>query len=277
MPVPLPLVAIARATNVVTATIPVGFVPGGLAVTPDGSKVYVVNEVDNTVSVIATATNIVTGSPITVGSDPVAFGVFIQPPVVQSAPASGTACNGVYDSTFNGNITVSARQNCAFLNGGKITSNVTMTGGNFVLNGSSVGVNLTVNGGGTFTLGPGATIGNNLTIANIPPGTASNSVCGTMVFNNLTFSNNGTAVQIGSNAPLTCAGNEIGGSLSAVDDTNSVLIFDNSVGVNTTVNNNTGPLDVVGNTVGNNLLCVGNSMLMMRSGNTARQKIGQCN
>jgi YVTN family beta-propeller protein len=48
------------ATNTVTATIPVGSAPGGVAVTPDGTKVYVANAFSNTVSVIATATNTVT-------------------------------------------------------------------------------------------------------------------------------------------------------------------------------------------------------------------------
>jgi YVTN family beta-propeller protein len=43
--------------------------PTGVAVTPDGSKVYVANQSSNTVSVINTATNAV-GS-ITVGSGPV--------------------------------------------------------------------------------------------------------------------------------------------------------------------------------------------------------------
>jgi YVTN family beta-propeller protein len=57
--------------------------PLGVAVSPDGSKVYVANqgssaEPGNTVSVIATATNTVTAT-IAVGSFPEAFGVFIQP------------------------------------------------------------------------------------------------------------------------------------------------------------------------------------------------------
>ena len=182
-------------------------VPVGVAVTPDGSKVYVANDASNNVSVIATATNTVTAT-IPVGIWPVAFGVFIQLPVLQSAPASGSLCNGIYDGTFPGNITVSAGQDCAFLNGGRITGNVTVVGGNFVLNGSSVGGNLTVNGGGTFTLGPAATVGGNLTIQNIPSGSASNSVCGTTVYGNILLKNDGTAVQIGSTAPLICAGND---------------------------------------------------------------------
>jgi YVTN family beta-propeller protein len=44
------------ATNTVTATIPVGTNPLGVAVTPDGSKVYVANFGDDNVSVINTAT-----------------------------------------------------------------------------------------------------------------------------------------------------------------------------------------------------------------------------
>ncbi len=269
---------ISTATNtVIGSPITVGSHPWGVAVTPDGSKVYVANALSNTVSVIDTATNTVIGSPIGVGIEPLAFGIFIMPASVQSAPASGTTCNGVYGGTFNGNITVYAGQNCAFINGGAVTGNVTELGGNFVLNGGTVGGNLNVYGGGTFTLGPAATIGVNLTIADLLSSNASNSVCGTTVFNNMTLNNNAAAVQIGSNASLICAGNKIGGNLVATSNTNSVLIFDNSVGVNAAVNYNTGPLDVVGNTVINNLQCVNNSMLMMGGGNTAARKQGQCN
>jgi YVTN family beta-propeller protein len=53
--------------------------PAGVAVTPDGSKVYAVNAHSDNVSVIATATNMVVGSPIPVGKFPAPLGVFIQP------------------------------------------------------------------------------------------------------------------------------------------------------------------------------------------------------
>ena len=69
-------------------TIPVGSLPWGVAVTPDGSKVYVANFNDNTVSAIATATNTVV-STIPVGLIPIAFGIFIQPP---SANSGKDAC-----------------------------------------------------------------------------------------------------------------------------------------------------------------------------------------
>ena len=49
-------------TNTVTATVPVGITPLGVAVTPDGKKVYVTNAESNNVSVIDTATNNVTAT-----------------------------------------------------------------------------------------------------------------------------------------------------------------------------------------------------------------------
>jgi YVTN family beta-propeller protein len=59
--------------------IAVGAQPMGVAVTPDGGKVYVANSFSNTLSVIDTATDMVIGSPIAVGFGPTAFGIFIKP------------------------------------------------------------------------------------------------------------------------------------------------------------------------------------------------------
>ena len=55
-------------------------IPRGVSVTSDGSKVYVANEGNGTVSIIDTATNTVETSTITVGKAPLAFGIFIPPP-----------------------------------------------------------------------------------------------------------------------------------------------------------------------------------------------------
>jgi YVTN family beta-propeller protein len=58
-------------TNKVVTTIDVGLAPAGVAVKPDGSKVYVANEtVRGTVSVIDTATNAVSAT-VAVGSNPI--------------------------------------------------------------------------------------------------------------------------------------------------------------------------------------------------------------
>jgi len=69
---------IATKSNMVIATIPLGIgaQPQGLAVSPDGSRVYVANQGSNTVSVIATATDMVTAT-IPVGVNP--LGVAVTP------------------------------------------------------------------------------------------------------------------------------------------------------------------------------------------------------
>ena len=61
---------ITTATGVVSGTIALGAVPNGLAITPDGTQVYVANlvgQAGNTVSVIDTATGVVSGL-VTVGT-----------------------------------------------------------------------------------------------------------------------------------------------------------------------------------------------------------------
>ena len=69
-------------TNTITATVDIGSTSEGVAVTPDGTKVYVANSVDitdkveNSVSVIDTATNTVIAK-IDLGLGPFAFGQFI--------------------------------------------------------------------------------------------------------------------------------------------------------------------------------------------------------
>ncbi len=63
--------------RVVGTPIPVGLDPYGVAVTPDGAKVYVVNLADSTVSMIDTSTDRVVGMPIPVGSLP--HGVAVAP------------------------------------------------------------------------------------------------------------------------------------------------------------------------------------------------------
>ena len=64
------------ATGTITATIPVGAAPAGVAVSPDGRTAYVTNKSGNSVSVISTATGTVTAT-IPVGSDP--FGIAVSP------------------------------------------------------------------------------------------------------------------------------------------------------------------------------------------------------
>jgi len=70
------LSVIDTANNTVVATIPVGKLPNGVAVTPDGTHAYVTNTIDSTVSVIDTPSNTVVATiPVELGS----FGVAIPP------------------------------------------------------------------------------------------------------------------------------------------------------------------------------------------------------
>jgi YVTN family beta-propeller protein len=64
------------AAGTVLKSIPLGNGPAGIAVTPNGSQVYVANQVDNTVSVVSTAAGAVTAT-LAVGQSP--FGVAVTP------------------------------------------------------------------------------------------------------------------------------------------------------------------------------------------------------
>jgi YVTN family beta-propeller protein len=62
---------------VIGSPIVVGPQPSGVAVTPDGGKLYVTDIAEHHVMVINTATDMVIGPPIPVGTTPVA--ILIQP------------------------------------------------------------------------------------------------------------------------------------------------------------------------------------------------------
>jgi hypothetical protein len=190
-----------------------------------------------------------------------------------NVPPSGTDCNGIYSGIFQGNITVSAGQNCIFVNGG-VTGNVVENGGNLGLIQSSVGGNVQIHGG-TFTLGPGSSIGGDLQIQNLPTGPGQNQVCGTTVNGNLQFQNSGTALLIGSTNPSSGAGNSVGGDLQVHDNTAATTVAGNTVSGNLQDNNNTAPTQVFINIVGNNLQCAGDTSIT-GGGNTAKAKQGQC-
>jgi YVTN family beta-propeller protein len=100
---------IATANNTVLQTITVGSDPTGVAVTPDGSKVYVADQISGDVAVIDTATNAMVG--IGVGSFPVAFGNFIGPPIL-TVSETGTGSGQVTTSPAGINCSGSSNQ-CA--------------------------------------------------------------------------------------------------------------------------------------------------------------------
>jgi uncharacterized repeat protein (TIGR03803 family) len=173
---------------------------------------------------------------------------------LNTIPPGGGQCNGVYSGQYWGNITVASGQSCEFTDGGQIWGNVYVTGGNLILNNASVMGNVNIEGGGTYTLGPSLTIMSTLDIENLPSSSAQNTICGVTVNGGLQFDGNGTGAQIGSSSG-SCAGNSIGGDLEVLS--------------------NTAPVQTFNNTVGNNLVCTGNSSVA-GGGNKAVQKQSQC-
>jgi CSLREA domain-containing protein len=162
-------------------------------------------------------------------------------------PISGTACNGSYDGTFKGNLTISKNQ--------------------------TVSLSMAVTGGGAFSINV-ANIGSNLQVQNLPPGAAQNQVCGATIGGDLQYHNNATAIQIGGESSA-CAGNIITGNLQVHDNSAATLLIGNNVHHDLQDNNNTGAAQVVDNMVGNNLQCQNNTAIT-GGGNTAKQKQGQC-
>jgi YVTN family beta-propeller protein len=118
----------------VTATITVGSYPVGVAVSPDGSTVYVANEGDNSVSVIDTTTNPPTvTATIGVGNQPIAFGLFIGPPPPSSTlmiTETGTG-SGMVTSSPSGISCGNGHTQCTaqFANGTQITLHAAASAG----------------------------------------------------------------------------------------------------------------------------------------------------
>jgi YVTN family beta-propeller protein len=109
--------------------ISVGNGPIGASINPLGTKVYVVNNVSGTVSVIDTITNSVTAS-IIVGSNPIAFGKFIESPpmVISTSPIAGAllvATDAVIKATFSKDMDASTINAGTFTMSGGVNGSVT--------------------------------------------------------------------------------------------------------------------------------------------------------
>ncbi len=169
------------------------------------------------------------------------------------APVSGTACNGNYNGTFKGTITVSAGQNCAFYSGG-VSGNISVNGGNLALTNATVTGNMSIQGGSAFSIGQGTKIGGNLAIQNVASGSTTSQICQANVAGNLEVSTNAIPINIGS-FQNACFGNSVGGNLDIQSNTMAIGVYDNNVG--------------------KNLSCSSNSSIA-GSGNTAGKKTGQC-
>ena len=217
----------------------------------------------------------------------------LDPVASEVAPSSGDNCNGTYSGTFNNSITVSSGQTCYFLSGtikGSVTvkkggnlylryakllaklalqggtvsleqstveGSVDMGGGDMTIVDSILVGNVDVNGGGgggtVFYMDP-STIQGNLTIGNLPAGSAVSQICGANIHGNLQVNGNATAVMIGQGG--ACTGNTVLGNVQ--------------------VQNNTAPITVIGNTVSGNLQCSGNASITGSGNTVSGHKQAQC-
>ena len=156
--------------------------------------------------------------------------------VTGPAPASGSACNGNYTGTFQGTITVSAGQNCAFFGGG-ISGSVSVNGGSLALTNATVTGNLSIQGPSAFSIGPGTSINGNLSIQNVGSASTTSQICQANLAGNLDISNNAIPILIGSPQAF-CFGNSFGNNVDLQGNTAAISFYDNSVGKNLSCSNN---------------------------------------
>ena len=174
--------------------------------------------------------------------------------ITGAAPASGTTCNGSYNGTFKGNLTVGVGQNCSFVPGSVINGNVAVNGGSLSLDGTTVTGNIGIQGGAAFSITDGTTVSGNLSIQSVAAGATGNRVCGSKIAGNLSVSSNAAPVTVG--APdISCPGSSFANNVTLQDNTALVKIYDNQVQKNLACTNN---LSITG------------------GGNQAQAKNGQC-
>jgi predicted outer membrane repeat protein len=189
-------------------------------------------------------------------------------------PTSSTTCDGIYNKTFDGDITVLPGQKCVFLGGG-ITGNVLVKGARFELRYATVGGNVEIDGDSTFSIGPSATITGTLEIHNLSAGAAQNQVCGANVHSHLQVHNNAAAVAIGTQDQSSCQGNTVGGSMDVHNNSASTTVDGNTISGDFQDHNNTGPTEVFKNLIKGNLNCHQNTSITGGL-DSAKQKEGQC-
>jgi hypothetical protein len=183
-----------------------------------------------------------------------------------AAPPSGGACNGAYNGTFSGNLTVSDGQTCIFYApGGGVTGNVQLKGGNLLLLGQTVGGNVQTQGNSDATITiTGGGVGGNVQVQN---NTGTIAISAVAITGDLQIHN--------SAGNVTLTGGKITGNLEVQNDSAISDISGVTVSNDMHIQNNTGAVQVFNNTIGNNLQCANNSSIT-GGGNTAKQKQGQC-
>jgi hypothetical protein len=186
--------------------------------------------------------------------------------------ASGTACDGTFTGEFKGDISVSAGQNCTFING-IIDGNVSVRGGNLTLSADAVHGNVNVDGGSTVSIDSFTTIDGNVEIHNLPPGTTASQVCSATISGNLDVHNNQVPVLLG--ALTGCDGNVVVQNMEVHNNGAATSLVGYTVSGQLHDHNISGPTQVFNNVLVKALQCESNASII-GSGNTAQSKQGQC-
>jgi hypothetical protein len=198
------------------------------------------------------------------------------------AAFGATQCTGEIDGpqTIKANLVVPSGSTC------------NLQGPGLVINGD-----LTVQPGGRLVSGGGTVINGNVSSTQAGTDSTTNPfgpsesfsvvMCNTTVKGNTTISQSNSQVLVGGTSAGGggCGGNNLGGNVIIQNNLGRVSLSENSasdcnigtcgIGGNATVNGNTGPTFVLDNAIGGNLACSSNGT-MTASGNTAKNKSGQC-
>jgi hypothetical protein len=206
------------------------------------------------------------------------------------APTSGTACDGAFYGTFEGDATVVSGQNCIFVSGG-ISGNLSVKGGHVELNSATVGKTLDIEGDATFLLAV-ATVTGNLNIHDLLPGSVGvhGRICGSTVHGNVKSSNNGAEFAIGdlptvilyfcgpgfssnkidggvevlNNVGITDFGSAtVGGNLNVLGNSAFSFFDSNKINESFVANANTGGIEILNNVISGNLSASGNAGLSL--------------
>ena len=190
-----------------------------------------------------------------------------------------TSCNGAIGGAQKG-LTVPAGATCILMAGTKVSGNVQVQqGGSLVDEGAAISGNLQVNNGASIRVKGGGSIGGNLQVQGLTGGP--NSLCNTIVHNDVQVQNNGSSSPIDIGNVGACAGGPgltIGGNLQVQANEAKVAIGGNKVTGNIQIQNNKGGGTLSANSAEGNCELQNDKPPIEGSANTAGSgKTNTCN
>ena len=147
------------------------------------------------------------------------------------------------------------------------------TAANWCFTSAAIGASVQINGG-TFSIGPGASVKGNFSVLENPKSTVQSQVCGATIGGSMQILANATPVTIGSTS-AACPGNIISGNVTVSANIAATAIDSNTVGGSVFDLANLKPTAVFSNHIKGTLSCLADASIT-GGGNTAISKLGQC-